>query len=49
MLLKRLQCFSIARTLTFGFSINKKRMKWSRDHVLTSDLNAETWGLWHGL
>jgi hypothetical protein len=24
-------------------------MKWSRDHVLTSDLNAGTWGLWHGL
>jgi hypothetical protein len=24
-------------------------MKWSRDHVLTSDLNAGTYGLWHGL
>jgi hypothetical protein len=24
-------------------------MKWPRDHVLTSDLNAGTWGLWHGL
>jgi hypothetical protein len=25
------------------------KMKWSRDHVLTSDLNAGTWGLQHGL
>jgi hypothetical protein len=24
-------------------------MKWSRDHVLTSDLNAGTCRLWHGL
>jgi hypothetical protein len=27
----------------------RTRMKWSRDDVLTSDLNAGTWGLWHEL
>jgi hypothetical protein len=35
--------------LPFWYHVGKfLRMKWSRDHVLTSDLNAGTWGLWHG-